>query len=312
MQAFEFHFNPRRGDNVVFDSFVFDNLCMAGELIHAMPQNKNFIETLSNIIKDGFYAKIDFAESLRGANNFLDKETKSGNVGWLGNLNFAAINVQNSVLNFTKVGNIKILLLREGEVLDISQNLELQDTEPYPMKVFSNTASGKLSSEDKILILTKDIFSIISKNEVFLNQLGQAVNDKAVRKIFQSQKSAISEISGMCLLITDVNAVSMAPAIKIPAIKIPKKFILIGGLILILIISFFLFSGEKTEQEQKSLQYQKELDEARSKIMMAENFIILRKNEKAQASYQEAWDILQPIQTKEAMSLKESIEKYIK
>ena len=321
MRVFELHFNPKRREDRIFDSFVYEpesqeeghlgSLCVAGELNQAMPQSKDFIENLAGLIKNNFYEKMDFAGALKVANDFLDKETKSGNVSWLGNLNFAAINVQNSILNFTKVGNIKILLLREGEVLDISQNLELQDVEPYPMKVFSNTASGKLSSEDKILILTKDIFSIISRDEDFLNQLSRAANEKELKRIFQPQRSAISEISGILLLITQQRE-STPIGINIPKIKLPGRAILIFILISVLAAAFFIFKGERGEKEEKLLQYQIELNEARSKIIMAENLLIMKKNEKAQVLFREAWNMLQPIQIKEATSLRESIEKYLK
>ena len=73
---------------------------------------------------------------LKIINDFLDKEIKSGNVNWLGNLGLAILNLNNSVLNFTKVGKIRILLVRDNELLDLSENLEFQDTEPDPMKVF--------------------------------------------------------------------------------------------------------------------------------------------------------------------------------
>src|SRR3989338_5267180 len=110
MQVFELHFNPKKKDDRIFEDFVYEpendeenrsgNLYMAGELTQVLPQNKDFMENLSNVIKDDFYGKMDFSESLKGANDFLNKETKSGNVGWLGNLNFAIINVKNSILNF--------------------------------------------------------------------------------------------------------------------------------------------------------------------------------------------------------------------
>lgn len=327
MKAFELHFNPRRGDERVFDSFVYEpaneeerqfgGLYMAGELNRALPQNKDFLENLSGVIKNNLYNKGDFSESLRGANDFLGKEAKSGNVNWLGNLNFAVISVRDSIINFTKVGNIKILLLREGEILDISQNLELQDTEPYPMKVFSNTASGKLSSEDKILILTKDVFSTISRNDALLNQLSRVTKEKELHHIFKLNRNIISEISGMCLFLLEGSTVSFGgmPSINFKFIsfpqKIPKKIVLIVSLILIVVFSYFLFGDKSDKKQAETGQFQEALETANAKIMMAENFLIIKKEEKAQALFQEAWDILQPIDTKEADLLKESIKKYI-
>jgi len=312
MKVFELHFNPRGRKDSVFDSFVCEpDLCMAGELTRAMPQNGSFLDSISGAIKNEFQAKANFSEALKQANIFLDKETKTGNVNWLGNLNFAIINIKDSILNFAKVGNIKILLLRDGDVLDIGQNLELQDQEPYPLKVFSNIASGKLSARDKIFIATEEIFYAISKNETVFNQLSQVTKEAELKSVFKSDKDALSEISGICLLISEGIAPSPAafPGIRFSLGGISRiKTALIVIFVLILTSAYFIFGGKKEKQLDLT---QENLEQARYKIMMAENFIILKKDEKAQALFQEAWDILRPLKTEEASSLKESIEKYI-
>lgn len=333
MKIFELHFNPKRKQDSIFDSFVYEpesqqenqigNLYMAGELTRTLPQNYSFLDSLSNIIKNGFYDKKDFSGALRGANDFLEKETKSGNVNWLGNLNFAVINIGNSILNFAKVGDVKILLLRQGEVLDIGQNLELQDQEPYPMKVFSNTASGKLLAQDKIIILTREVFNVISHNEAILNQLNQVSKEKEIKSIFKFNKDVFSEISGLCLLITEVNKLNggsrRADASRLINFskKISKKTILIICFILVLAAAYFLFE-DKNETELNRSDFEQDLQDARSKISMAENFIIIKKNGKALALFQEAKAILLPILESrsplkgEAAELNRLIDEYLK
>lgn len=324
MKVFELHFNPRNKGERAFDSFVYEpenaeesllgSLCMAGELGRVLPQNTHFLDVLSSSLKDAYYKKAGFEEALKEANNFLEKETKKGNVGWLGNLNFAVVNVNNSILNFTKVGNIKILLVRDGEILDISQNLELQDTEPYPLKVFSNTASGKLSSEDKIFILTKDIFSALSKTDDLLNQLNGISDEKEFKAVFARNRQAISETSGICLLITmgQNEKNKLLPVVNLP--RFSKKTVLIAILILTMAIAYLMFKDEKKNETDRA---QAILKQAQSKITMAESFLIIKKDEKAQELFQEAWDLLlsiekteQPLR-KEAVSLRQSIEKYL-
>lgn len=311
MKVFELYFNPKGRSDRVFDSFVYDDLYMVGELTRALPQSNNFLDNLAGAIKDEFYSKADISEALRGANNFLELESKSGNVNWLGNFNFAVVSIKDSILNFTKVGDIKILLIRDGEVLDISQNLELQDQEPYSLKVFSNVASGKLLNHDKIIILTQEVFSAISKNEALLKQLGQVSKEKDLKNIFKLNKEIVSEISGICLFIAEGNQGVSAPVfsnIKLSAPVSAKRIALILILSFILISSYFIFKGDKSGVIVNN---QENLEQARSKIIMAENFLILKKDEKAQALFQEAWDILQPIKTKESLSIQESIKKYI-
>lgn len=324
MKVFELYFNPKGKQNSIFDSFIYDseippsgNLCMAGELTQSLPQNSALMDNLANVIKDGLFAKNEFSDALKEANAFLEKEAKSGNVNWLGNINFAVLNIGGSVLNFAKVGDVKILLLRQGEVLDISQNLELQDQEPYPMKVFSNIASGKLLPHDKIAVLTDEVFQIVSQNDAFLNQLNLAASEKDIKQIFKINKGIFAEASGLCILISKVHESGndSQEAFKLPnifpKIAVPKKLILIIFFVIILAVAYSLFGSQKEKINNPSSGFEKNLQLARSKISMAENFIIIKKNEKAQALFQEAWDILQPIKTQESLSLQESIKKYI-
>jgi len=62
---------------------------------------------------------------------------------------------------------------------------------------------------------------------------------------------------------------------------------------------------------------QQKIEQAQSKLTMAENMLILNEEEKAQALFQEAWDIIQPL-TKigeplrdEALDIKKLLEEYL-
>lgn len=325
MKVFELYFNPKKKQDTIFDSFIYEseppsgNLCMAGELTKALPQNSVFLDNLANIVKSGFYAKNDFSEALKEANAFLEKEAKSGNVNWLGNINFAVLNIGNSILNFAKVGDVKILLLRDGEVLDISQNLELQDQEPYPMKVFSNIASGKLLSHDKIIVLTDEVFQAVSSSDAFLNQLNAANSEKEIKYIFKVNKGIFAEASGLCLIVSQVNETSKGQqaGLNLPDfslnIPLPKKLILIVCFILFLVLAYSLF-GSQQEEIKIPAGFEKNLQDARAKVSMAENFIIIKKDKEASSLFQEARDLLAPIiesnspLKKEAQALMDSID----
>jgi len=129
MRVFEFHFNPKAQEDKIFDSFIYEpELYMAGELSQVLPQNSQLLNNLALTIKKAYQTHSSLGEVIKKANEFLEKETKAENVSWLGNLNFSVLSFKDYILNFTKVGNIKILLQREGELLDIGQNLEFQDT----------------------------------------------------------------------------------------------------------------------------------------------------------------------------------------
>lgn len=353
MQVFEFRFNPKIEKDKIFDSFIYEpesiyekrlgNLYVVGELNKALPQNTNFLNSLFLALKKEYYSaglkktpETSFQDALKKTNEFLDKEVKNGNVSWLGNLNFAVLNFNNYILNFTKTGGIKILLIRGQELLDISQNLEFQDMEPYPLKIFGNIATGKLAENDKIIVLTKEVFSVLSQSSNFFNYLSKISDEKGIKEIFKINKQIFSEVSGVCLFLIvkeelqpqeiltfrkelpkfsfrslfkfpsfELPFPRLKISFKIPEIKFPfsipkstrlyKSGGLILALILILTLGFFIFGAEKEKEFKEARQ---KLEQAQSKILMAENFLILKKEEEARELFQEAKKLLLPL-TKE-------------
>ncbi len=216
MQIFELHFNPKANKDIVFDTFIYEpenlyekrlgGLYMAGELRSPVLAKPNFLSELSSAIKNEYYSselkktpEANFKKSLAAGNEYLKAQTKKGNVGWLGNLNFAVLNYNNSVLNLSKTGNIKIILASQGEFLDIGGNIEGQSD---PSRIFGNIASGKLSSKDKVLVTTAEAFATLSKSADFLPRLSQTNNEKTLKEVIKEYKPLLSQASGVCLIMT--------------------------------------------------------------------------------------------------------------
>ncbi len=241
MRIFELHFNqpaeiklgtttlthsnfPER----IFDSYCYEpinvyekrmgNLCLVGELTHALPQDARLLDNLAEVIKGKYYVfplkspEQSLKESLKRANEFLSAEVKKDNVNWLGNLSFACLAIKNSDLNLTKVGDIKILLLRGGTITDISKNLELGEIEPYPLKVFNNIVSGKLATDDRLLVLTKEAYSAFNRlnpespklvGRSLIQEISQTppFDEKRLKEFLRAKQKILAEISGVCLLI---------------------------------------------------------------------------------------------------------------
>jgi len=224
MRVFEFHFNPPlKGRTKIIPDLVFDSFCyepeniyerkmgslyMVGLLKNVLPKNIRFIEKLVKVIKDKYYRSVIFSpekslkESLKLANEFLEKITKRGDVSWLGNLNFVVISLANFKMNFTKVGDIKVLVIRDGKIIDIDEKVRLQEMEPYPLKVFSNTVSGKLSKNDMILVLTEDIFNFF-KNQNLLNEIAklEPFTEKGLKEILNGKEELLGNNSGVLLTV---------------------------------------------------------------------------------------------------------------
>lgn len=357
MQIFDLHFKPQQEDNKIISSSINEqeNLYMAGELTKVLPQNFKLLDNLSSIIEQE-HQKAGLRSALKEANQFLEKESKKGNVSWLGNLHFAVIHFKDYALSFTKAGDIKILLIRSnGELLDISESLDSGQT--THLKAFGNVAEGRIAQDDKLIILNQDLFSTLNQDDSFWKQIKQASDKKDIKRILKAYKPVLSEVSGVCLLLIfdeeikpiktkrnlpkfsfqttflkpvtkikipfKINSKVKLPSfnVKVPKVKVPKvnvprkNLILVLILILILTFFFYIFKAEKERGMQDAKQG---LIEAQSKITMAENFLIIQDEEKSQALFQEAWEILTPLARagmplrSEAAALRKSIKEFLK
>jgi hypothetical protein len=230
MQIFDFHFNPpeksklARGEvkeNLIFDSFCYEpeniyekrvgSLYMMGILKNVLPQNVKFLDNLAKTIKEKYYRLISvspeksFKESLQRANESLEKIAKEGNVSWLGNLSFVVIALKDFELNLTKVGDLKVFLFRQGQIIDMDKRVKFDEIEPYPLKLFSNIVSGKLSEDDIILLLTKEVLDVFLK-ENLLNEIAKISSSvspvnkpKGLKEILNNKKEELTKISGALL-----------------------------------------------------------------------------------------------------------------
>ena len=221
MQVFEFYFNPKSKEDTIFDSFAFEpeniwerkvgRLYMVGQLSHALPPNLKLLENISYQIKGEYYRATErsseaaLRESLKKANEFLAEETRKGVVNWLGNLDFAVLSLKEDIFNFATTGNISVFLLRAGEVTDINQSLRIQEIDPYPLKIFGNTVSGKITLHDRIVVLTKEAAEFFKQSKIFKEIISlEKVDDKKLKKIFKGEGELYQQTSGVCFLI-DLN-----------------------------------------------------------------------------------------------------------
>ncbi len=261
MRIFELHFNPEAKEDLIFDTFCYEpeniyerrlgSLYIVGELRNTLPQNSRLLDNIAQVIKGKYYTfplqtpEQSFKESLKQVNEFLAGEVSKENVGWLGNLNFAVLSLKNFDLNFTKVGGLKILLLRAGQIIDIGKNLDLQDIEPYPLKIFINIASGKLDVNDKILVLTKEVFTVFAEalaeggktpqkanrvKELFSSESlltkfvkEPSFDEKKLREILKTKEKELSEISGVCLFIDLSEVLTKGPEEKPKVVTFRKE-----------------------------------------------------------------------------------------
>jgi len=297
-------------------------------------------------------------EALKQGNGFLEQESKNGNVGWLGNLSFGVLSFKTPMLNFAIAGDIKIFLARGNELMDLGQNFTSKLPHPDPLRFFGAMAGGKIAENDKIIVLNKRILSAFGKKQKFLGEIAKASNEKEIRQVLKIYQEPLSNISGNCLILMatgedesrqvvtvqkDLPNFSFSlprlpkltkprlPSLpKLPGLpglpklpKLPKinfrivrkKILLVVSLVLVLLAFYYIFQGERV-RELKDAQMQ--LTEARSKAMLAESLLILKKDDQAKTLFEETLNILSPLTKRgsplrdDALFLQDSVKQRLK
>ncbi len=280
MEIFEFHFNNKEIEDVVFDSLISTkkskngSLFCVGQISNAYPKSKELLIEINTLIKDNFYeqdndSKQAFKTSLIKANSFLKQKVKKDETNWLGNLDFASLNVKKDLINFVKLGEIKILLLRGDEVFDISDNLEDQTLDSDPGSYFLNIAIGKLSNGDRMIITTPDLYNVLEDEDILSELIKEEWNQKDLAGIFKEYKDELRETKGMILMLAFNGAPEVKEKFSMPKINIPqlpefnfskKKILIALAVPLVIFAGYFTFTQlqKKEVKEIKTVPIVKE------------------------------------------------------
>ena len=205
MQIFELHFNPKNKEGRSIDTFCYQPedvyekrlgaLAIAGELTQGS-SNKTLLNNLASKVK-GVYHSLPtrtqeeaLREGLKKGNDFLNTET------WKGDLNLAILSIKSDELQFSKIGNLKILLSRNGEITNIGKNAEDNADN------FGSIVTGKIKKKDKLIVLTDDIYLKFANEDLLIDLAeNKPLNDEKLEKISKIQKDKFPKTPGICLLV---------------------------------------------------------------------------------------------------------------
>jgi len=195
--VYEYHFNP----NERFGTYCYSPQTRqekkAGRLFLIGQAKKEILDAIANEIERGFYSadsstEDPFQVGLNLANNFIAQNPDQS----LG-IVFGALCLQHPYnVKLSKIGDVKMLLLRGADVFDMGRGL--QDGSAS----FPNFIEGALQKKDKILLLTKEVFDVFIK-EKLLEELSGLKTKKEIKRFFKEKKSVLKELSG-CLIISIV------------------------------------------------------------------------------------------------------------
>lgn len=110
-----------------------------------------------------------FEASLHRVNIALAELAKQGNVGWLGTIDAVLCAVENDTVHIGVTGNGTALLIRNGTMTNIGEDLASHEAETNPLKTFSDIASGHVQRDDLLILTTPELFSLFSAQDLLKN-----------------------------------------------------------------------------------------------------------------------------------------------
>lgn len=151
------------------------------------------VNFLTSVLKKEYYinSKRAVTESLDAAlhkvNLALSELAKNGNVNWMGNLDAAICVLEKNSIHFSVAGDARILLSRKETFTGISDGLASEESKLHPLKTFVQVASGRIELNDKLILCSHSIFSILTQEELRKNS-----NRLSEEKFVQFLKTALS------------------------------------------------------------------------------------------------------------------------
>ncbi len=205
MRIFELYFNPK--DEVkISETFRYKpknayegklgSLYMVGEILKPEKTDASFLQNFFHSVKETYYEDTSLPpekalkETLKKANSFL-KERGSGK-----EISIALVVSKNFTVYLGKLGGVKTFLLTDKKEKDIGRELEGSASGG-----FYNMVSGKIKKEDKLIILTSEVYDFFEKESILKEIAQESLNETLIEKISSLQKEKFPNVSGVALVI---------------------------------------------------------------------------------------------------------------
>lgn len=162
------------------------------EIITPWFPNSSVVSSIIKTLEEVYFkqSSLDLAlnleNTLRAVNAKLSELLSAGEADWVSKLNGVIGAVKGSELCFSQVGAISGYLLREGKIIQVTENQGLKRT-PSPIKVFENLTQGELKAGDRLFIANNHLFNYLSLDRI-KQSLGEEGINLAIEEIFHQLK----------------------------------------------------------------------------------------------------------------------------
>jgi len=255
MKIFQFYFYPRfkifkPKKQIVFESFCYrpgkkeeEDLNLLCILLEAEKYALKELRSLVEKIKDEYYSfpQRGIESSFKSSLEKIDVIPKG-----LKQMLIFAVDKNFSCL-FSKVGEFKLILYREGQMFNIGDN--------SIGRTFSDLTRGELSKGDRLFISNKYLFDQLWDNN-FYKDFRKAKTIKEIKKVFKRRKKEIKGFEGVLIFIKLDGKWKKIyfnfPKLKFPKISFFNKILpsspflrerIKKGIISLIILILFLFLG---------------------------------------------------------------------
>lgn len=201
------------------------------------------LDVLKESLENGFPAleansNLDdqFEQLLKKVNRNLNDLSETGETDWIGNLNALIMAIGENEIHFSMTGYCPSYILQNNRIRQITDNSDI-NSEPHPLKTFSNLASGTIQENDTILIANSELY-----REISLDSLRRLINSGTpAQSILSIAKEAKKEKNlGLSAIICQIcvsgsssspeaEEIFMEDIMQSPLAKLKKKALPVWG-----------------------------------------------------------------------------------
>lgn len=182
------------------------------------------VNLISSLAKREYYAgaftqdqtpKSAFENTLKKLNEVLDDFFKNKQF----KLSVGLASIAGENLLISRIGNIKVSLARNGDYIDVLNNIELFDKEHVTEKKFSNVISGKIQPNDKLFLYLP--IKTVASREKTLRELFKKEGQQVFAQKLNDLSKTVANFA-CCGIHVEINSVKEIPIQSRPSYYAPS------------------------------------------------------------------------------------------
>ncbi|MBI2448612.1 hypothetical protein HYV44_03615 [Candidatus Microgenomates bacterium] len=183
------------------------------EIMSADPSMNKVAKMIESIIIEEYYQSLgsglDALEiSLKKVNEALAELAEEGEVAWIGKINGVIAVLEKDLLHITQAGTAETYMVRDNQIIHVTEGLSGANDRPNPLKTFVNIASGDLMLGDKIMVSTSELFYHFSLEDLRRVIAKFSPANAATYIVKSLRKEEVESINALIIEVNDEESVT--------------------------------------------------------------------------------------------------------